>query len=168
VSADIKQKTTDLFSKEVSVPENFNFIARIFLGIEGEIEFSKFVILAVLWIFLFIIILKVLEVVIDKAVIRWIAAFIITSLAGMSKGVYYGSTFFLGLVDLFKFEWGLWKIILGLLFISILLFVFFALFRWIKNKSKKEELEQVGEKAGVSAKVIGKVGEEMFKDGGGI
>jgi len=156
LQAQLKNTATGISQQLQLSPEIQNFASNFFRV--GQVSYSEFVILVVLFFLFFILFFNVLPLLpfplLNKGVGRFLGAFIIDCLVALGGGFSYAIIIV--------------KTILYLIIVAILLLILSFVLRIIKNKSKIDEAEEVGEKAGTGAKVIGKVAEEMFKDGGGI
>ncbi len=140
-TASFKTATNQALNKEIALPDWADIIARVLFGVENKITLSNFIILAAIWLMLFLMIFNIIKLMpfFKGNAAKLIASICITLIIAISKVMITLSGQLLSFVSSFKFfkDWSA-----GALFFSIVLVVvvFFFLIKILSKIGDKVEL----------------------------
>lgn len=160
--SDISKKISDISRQNIELSQEVQDFAKFFFKSQDNLSFSEFVILSVIWILIFILIAFILPFIpfFENATARYVGAFTITCLVSISGGIYYGSSFLLGLSNIFNFfENKPARTFFSLLISSLIVLALVYGLRRLKSSMQKEKAESEGMKAGLGAKLLKIFGE---------
>ena len=163
ISEDIKKKSAELLETEKANQEIQKF-AEFFFKVDKQITFSEFVIMAVLFFFVFLLLANVFPFMpfLNSGLGRWLGSLIVACLVAISGGIYYGAFWLFGLLASFSFldKLGSAKTFVILVFIVIIAGILIYVLKLFKGKFEKEQAEIEGLEAGFGVRIL-----RIFKKG---
>jgi len=169
---EFREATGKLLSQKINIPEEWNVPARVIFGLQpGEsMDLQTFVVLAAVWIILFILLQAILVFVplFGEGLKSWIGAFVITCLISITGAVRYTATWFFGLGGFLQAleKWGPIRILFTLILLIILGTGAKILLRILKESSEMAKARATG--ARVAKAVVQQEATEEFTGGAGI
>lgn len=157
----------DVFSKDFSVPEDYQIPARILFGLNGgePIELSVFIVLVALLIFTFIFIKSIVSLidVFGGGFKSWLGALVVTLLISVSGALKISAAFIFAYLGIFKSQ--TWLSILVIVFVLIIIFWgIIKLLRFLKYKKIIEKRKMRGFKEKLKEEVSKASHSENFEE----
>ncbi|RMD67572.1 hypothetical protein D6817_01190 [Candidatus Pacearchaeota archaeon] len=150
----IRKSTNDFLSKDVQLPESLQVLTRIFFGLRNDekVDLERFMILLAMFVFVFLLVYSALEM-FARGIARIALALAVTALAGISRGIFYGSQFFFSVAEFFGIlkGWRLVSLLISLTIIVVLGYFLAKLLAILKEHAKNLEAESTGRKIGEGA-----------------
>ena len=152
----VKEKTNEILSNDVEVPQNMQLLSRIFFGLKAgeKLDLQNFV-LYVCFFVLFVLLVHSAVEVIFNGWKTW-AISLIVALLGSSGGVMKSIVvWYSGFGKLFGFleEWGIIRLALVVIFMLVVFGILFKLLGKLKTMKGIEEFRQMGRDIGFMAAI---------------
>jgi len=172
----VKEKTNSLVDKEIIIPENLQTITKIFFRVEEKATVSLIIIIALIWIILFIMLKSILEIMpfFDKKIggsfieisTSTIASIAITTLIGLGGVIKSFAIFFLNIGKSFQFleEWSAGFLLFMMIFLTIIIFLTTKVMNWLHENIELGKAKKVSEDITLGAKVLSDTGKSVDKE----
>jgi len=165
ISDELKKKSAEIIETEKATEEIQKF-TEVFFRVDRTITFSEFVIMAVLFFFIFLLLSYIFPFMpfLNSGIGKWLGSLVVACLVAISGGIYYGAFWLFGLLDSIDFlvKLGPAKTFIILIFIVIIGVALIYVLKLFKGKFEKEQAEMEGMEAGFAVRIL-KVFKEMFK-----
>ncbi len=158
VSSELDSKTQEFLQQNIEIPPALkNFVVGFFKP-DKEINFSEMIIMFALFIFIFILFTSLFEFMpfMNQGFQKWVGAFIVTCLAAVSGGIYFGAQFLFSLGNIFDVlnRWGPAKVIFILVILGFIFFALKYLLRILKESSSIANAQSEGIKAAAGKEML--------------
>ena len=172
----VKEKTNSLVDKEIIIPENLQTITKILFRVEEKATVSLIIIIALIWIILFIMLKSILEIMpfFDKKIggsfieisTSTIASIAITTLIGLGGVIKSFAIFFLNIGKSFQFleEWSAGFLLFMMIFLTIIIFLTTKVMNWLHENIELGKAKKVSEDITLGAKVLSDTGKSVDKE----
>jgi len=143
----VGDKTNEVLSKEIEIPENWQLITKVLFGLgsEDKVELQSFVVLIGFWIILLILIVSLLDIMVHGWK-KWVLGAVVTLIIAITGSIREIAVWFIGLGNFFGFlkEHGFLRFIFALIVMAVLFYFFLKSLKIIKGKMGVEEMTSVG------------------------
>ncbi len=169
VSTSFSDQSNTVLEKSVALPANFAFIGSL-LGMKGDVDLRRLVVLLCLWVLVFLIIRQALVFApfFGEGALSWVGGVVITMLVALSGGLIAAADFFYELGGLFGVIRN--QTVFQLLLTIVVLLFFFTLFSKILKKvtleARKAKARALGEElreGAQSAKLFTKARDDLSR-----
>jgi hypothetical protein len=153
----IKQTTSERLESEIQIPESLQILSKILFGWKETetIKFKVFILFSAIWIFLLLVIQKIVKITPFFENTSWIASVIIMVLIGITGGIKQGSIIWIEMLS--SISWltklGSWAISIPIILLVIIYFVFTSLTRTLKANAQISSASIEGMKAGAGVAI---------------
>ena len=158
------EQQSSVLENEVIIPENLQFLARIFFGIKPDtsVTFQEFIILVVLFFVYLIIFYDIMKLVLPFS--NWVSFTLSLGFAftfSMLGGPLFLTSLILGLGSLFGKlgENSVFNMILAIVLLLVILFIIGTVFKKLKQEKRIQEAGTRGMKAGEKIRLFEKISE---------
>lgn len=163
----LRQKSNEVLSNEIEIPENLQKFSRVFFGLKNEEEVSlqKFIIFVGVWLVFLFLLASILEITpFFDGWKSWIGAVVVNLLVGLSGGFLLVTGFIFSLSNLFGVleNWGILTLFIGLILVALFYYLLSKLIVIIREKNGEDKMSRVGRNIAI-ANEIGKAHAEDFR-----
>ena len=150
----VKEKSNEILSKDVEVPENMQLLSRLVFGLKADERLSlQTFVLYICFFILFVLLVHSAVEIISSAWKAW-AISLIVALLGSSSGVMKEIVaWYAGFGKLFELlgEWGIISLALNIIFMLVIFGILLKLLGKLKAMKGVEEFRQMGQNIGFFA-----------------